>query len=144
MANYQFSLQSVLDWREDEEESAKMKVKALKDEKNQVEKQLKQLINENVRLKEKLVETREIDQLRQQDLYKNLLNEKIIKQKLVLEEMENKVRLAEDQLLKAYQDKKVMEKLDEKEKEEYIEQVNAEEQKQIDEFSTISFSREDF
>lgn len=141
MSNYEFSLQSVLNWRDDEEEAAKMKVKKLKDALRQEETRLKQLINENIRLKEKLVQTRELNQLRQQDLYKTLLDDKIIKQKLQVEQAENKVKLAEKDLLRAYQDKKIMEKLDEKEKERHDDFVKSEEQKQIDEFSTISFGR---
>lgn len=142
MANYKFSLQSVLNWRDDEEEAAKMKVKKLKEELSREKLQLTQLINENIQLKEKLVQTDKIDQMRQQDLYKALLDEKIVKQKLTVEQAENNVTLAEAELLKAYQDKKVMEKLDEKEKERHMEYVKNEEQKQIDEFSTISFGRE--
>lgn len=141
MSNYKFSLQSVLNWRDDEEEAAKMKVKKLKDELLEEQTRLTQLINENIRLKEKLVQTRELNQLRQQDLYKTLLDDKIIKQKLVVEQAVNKVKLAEQDLLKAYQDKKIMEKLDDKEKERHDEFIQSEEQKQIDEFSTISFGR---
>lgn len=144
MSNYKFSLQSVLDWRDDEEEAAKMKVKQVKEELKQAQNYLTQLINENIRLKEKLIHTRGINQLRQQDLYKNLLDQRIIKQKLVVEQAENKVKLAEDALLIAYQDKKVMEKLDEKEQERHLEKLKNEEQKQIDEFSTISFGRENY
>lgn len=142
MSNYKFSLQSVLNWRDDEEEAAKMKVKILKDKLIQEEARLRQLINENIRLKEKLVQTRELNQLRQQDLYKSLLDDNIIKQKLVVDQAVNKVKLAEQGLLRAYQDKKIMEKLDDKEKERHDESVKSEEQKQIDEFSTISFGRD--
>lgn len=142
MGNYKFSLQNVLNWRSDEEDAAKMKAKKLKDKLIQEENRLSQLISENIHLKEKLVGTRKIDQLRQQDLYKALLADKIIKQKLKVEQAENKVKLAEDSLLKAYQDKKVMEKLDEKELERHTDLINKEEQKQIDEFSTISFGRD--
>lgn len=142
MANYKFSLQSVLDWRDDQEEAAKMKAKKLKEELAQEQARLTQLINENIRLKEKLVQTRELNQLRQQDLYKSLLDDKIVKQKLRVDQAENMVKLAERDLLKAYQDKKIMEKLDEKEKDRHDEFVKSEEQKQIDEFSTISFGRD--
>lgn len=142
MSNYKFSLQSVLNWRNDEEEAAKLKVRRLKDELMQEEVHLSQLINENICLKEKLVITKNLNQLRQQDLYKSLLDEKIIKQKIQVEQLVNKVELAEKELLKAYQDKKIMEKLNEKEKERHDEFLEHEEQKQIDEFSTISFGRE--
>lgn len=142
MSNYKFSLQSVLNWRDDEEEAAKMKVKRLKDELIAEDARLRQLINENIRLKENLVLTRELNQLRQQDLYKTLLDERIIKQKLQVDQAENKVKLAEQDLLRAYQDKKIMEKLNEKEKDRHDELVKTEEQKQIDEFSTISFGRD--
>ena len=83
-----------------------------------------------------------VDVMRQDDLYRKVLNEKIIQQKLIVEQSEHDVTLAERILLKAYQDKKVMEKLREKEEVAYYEEIEANEQKNLDEFATMTFGRE--
>lgn len=142
MSNYKFSLQSVLEWRNDQEEAAKMELGQAQDRLAKENQLLNQLLHESIRLKERLIQTTKIDQMRQQDLYRALLDDKIVKQKLALEQAQNELQLANENLLKAHQNRKVMEKLDEKEFERHKEEVKNEEQKQIDEFSTITFGRE--
>lgn len=141
---FKFSLQNVLDWREDLEDEAKLKLLQAKEQEQQEEQFLKQLIQENIQFKEKATLTKKIDAMRQQDLYKKVLDQKIVKQKLVLEQASEKTKQMEATLLKAHQDKRVMEKLKEKERDKYFEKINQEEQKQLDEFATISFGRESF
>lgn len=141
---YKFSLQNVLDWRHDKEDEAKLDLIQAKEHQYQEEQYLQQLIKENIRLKEKAAIERKIDVMRQQDLYKEVLDQKIIKQKLIVEQAADITRQKEDALLVAHQDKRVMEKLKEKEREEYFEKINLEEQKQLDEFATITFGREAF
>jgi len=142
MIRYNFSLQNVLDWRNDQENEAKLNLTQIKNNLNKEENYLQQLIYENVQLKEKAALTRKVDVMRQQDLYKEVLDEKIIQQKLIVEQKMNEMKKAEEALLSAHKDKKVMEKLKEKEYETYMETLQIEEQKQIDEFSTITFGRE--
>ena len=142
MILYNFSLQNVLDWRNDQENEAKLNLTQIKNNLNKEENYLQQLIYENVQLKEKAALTRKVDLMRQQDLYKEVLDEKIIQQKLIVEQKMNEMKKAEEALLSAHKDKKVMEKLKEKEYETYMETLQIEEQKQIDEFSTITFGRE--
>lgn len=142
MSHYKFSLQSVLEWRNDQEEAAKMELGQAQDRLAKENQLLNQLLHESIRLKERLIQTTKIDQMRQQDLYRALLDDKIVKQKLALEQAQNELQLANENLLKAHQNRKVMEKLDEKEFERHKEEVKNEEQKQIDEFSTITFGRE--
>lgn len=142
MIRYNFSLQNVLDWRNDQENEAKLNLTQIKNNLNKEENYLQQLIYENVQLKEKAALTRKVDVMRQQDLYKEVLDQKIIQQKLIVEQKMNEMKKAEEALLSAHKDKKVMEKLKEKEYETYMETLQIEEQKQIDEFSTITFGRE--
>lgn len=142
--SYKFSLQNILDWRHDKEDEAKLDLIQAKERQYQEEQYLQQLIKENIRLKEKAAIERKIDVMRQQDLYKEVLDQKIIKQKLTVEQAADITQQMEDALLVAHQDKRVMEKLKEKEREEYIEKINLEEQKQLDEFATITFGREAF
>lgn len=141
---YTFSLQNVLDWRTDKEDEAKLKLLQAKERQSQEEQYLHNLVNENIHLKEKALLERKVSVMRQQDLYKEVLDEKIVKQKLIVERAIADTQKMEKHLLKAHQDKKVMEKLKEKEKEEYLERMNLEEQKVLDEFATITFGRQAF
>lgn len=141
MSKYKFSLQTVLDWRVDQEEEAKMKLVQAQEQLNKEKKQLDYLIAENIRLKEKSLVTKDIHKMRNNDLYKRVLDDKIIKQKLVVEQVAANVKKAEQLLIKAHQNKKVMEKLEDKEYQRHLELEKQEDQKQIDEFSTISFGR---
>lgn len=139
---YKFSLQNVLEWREGQEDEAKLKLIQAKNTLEQEQNYLQKLIHENIRLKEKSMLNKRVDVMRQDDLYRKVLNEKIIQQKLIVEQSEHDVTLAERKLLKAYQDKKVMEKLREKEEVAYYEEIEANEQKNLDEFATMTFDRE--
>lgn len=141
---YKFSLQNVLDWRGDKEDEAKLDLIQAKERQHQEEKYLKSLIHENIQIKEKATMERKVQVMRQQDLYKEVLDQKIIKQKLIVEQAEDLTVRMEQALLKAHQDKRVMEKLKEKEREQYIEKINLEEQKTLDEFATITYGREAF
>lgn len=144
MSGYKFSLQSVLDWRLDKEDEIKLKLGQAKQEQVIQERHLQELINENIHLKEKSVLTRKIHAMRQDDLYKKVLDEKVIQKRLVVDQARQKTKKVEADLLKAHQDKKALEKLKEKEHKEHIEEINYQEQQQLDEFATITFGREAF
>lgn len=138
---YKFSLQKVLDWRGDQQDEARL---GLIHAKKSLEKELnylQRLIKENVQLKERIAVTERLDVMRQDDLYRRVLNDKIIQQKLIVEQVENDVKRAEEGLLVAYQDKKVMEKLKEKDERKFNEEIEATEQKNLDEFATMTFGR---
>lgn len=132
----------MLDWRVDLEDEAKLELNQAKQELEKEERYLQQLIRENIQLKEKAALNKRVDVMRQDDLYRKVLNDKIIQQKLIVEQAENDVQRAEERLVEAYQEKKVMEKLKEKDQQEYVDEMNAIEQKNLDEFATITFGRE--
>ena len=139
---YKFSLQNVLEWRKDQEDEAKLELIQAKNTLENEHRYLTKLINENIRLKEKAALNKRVDVMRQDDLYRKVLNDKIIQQKLIVEQTEHDVKRAEKELLKAHQEKKVMEKLKEKEEIEYYEEIESIEQKNLDEFATMTFGRE--
>lgn len=132
----------MLDWRVEQEDEAKLNLNQAQHEQEKQEKFLQQLIRENIQLKEKSMLNKRVDIMRQDDLYKKVLNEKIIQQKLIVEQTANDVKRAEERLIEAYQEKKVMEKLKEKDQQAYIDEMNAIEQKNLDEFATITYGRE--
>ena len=141
MAKYQFSMEKVLDWRSDTEEEKKKKLVQVQQSKQQQETILRRLINENIKIKNDSLSTDRIDVLRQQNLYKDMIDEKIIHQKNVVSKAEKEVEVARIELMEAHKDLKVMEKLKEKEYIFTMEQEKHEEQKQLDEMATLSFGK---
>lgn len=131
-----------MEWRKDQEDEAKINLIQAKNTLENEQHYLEKLIKENIHLKEKAALNNRVEAMRQDDLYRKVLNDKIIQQKLIVEQMEHDVKRAEAALLKAHQDKKVMEKLKEKEEQEYYDEVEAIEQKNLDEFATMTFGRE--
>lgn len=138
---FKFSLDNVLEWREDQEEAAKLNVSLVENELLKEKNKLQSLVNENIRLKEKSIFTVNVHHMRQEDLYKALLEEQIIQQKLVVERVEADLAEEKEKLLTAHKDRRIMEKLEERELESYKEEIDSAEQKQLDEFGTINFGR---
>lgn len=138
---FKFSLNNVLEWREDQEEAAKLNVSLVENELLKEKNNLQSLVNENIRLKEKSIFTVNVHHMRQEDLYKALLEEQIIQQKLVVERVEADLAEEKEKLLAAHKDRRIMEKLEERELESYKEEIDSAEQKQLDEFGTINFGR---
>lgn len=138
---FKFSLDNVLEWREDQEEAAKLNVSLVENELLKEKNKLQSLVNENIRLKEKSIFTVNVHHMRQEDLYKALLEEQIIQQKLVVERVEADLAEEKEKLLAAHKDRRIMEKLEERELESYKEEIDSAEQKQLDEFGTINFGR---
>ena len=98
---YKFSLQNVLEWREGQEDEAKLNLIQAKNTLEQEQNYLQKLIRENIHLKETSMLNKRVDVMRQDDLYRKVLNEKIIQQKLIVEQMEHDVKRAEAALSRA-------------------------------------------
>ncbi|MER2002491.1 MAG: flagellar export protein FliJ [Carnobacterium inhibens] len=141
IANYKFSMEKVLDWRSDTEEEKKKNLGQVQQHKDQQENILQRLIGENIKIKNDSLSTNRIDVLRRQHLYKNMIDEKIIHQKNLITKAEKEVEVARVELMEAHKDRKVMEKLKEKEYIFLMEQEKHEEQKQLDEMATLSFGK---
>lgn len=134
-------MEKVLDWRSDTEEEKKKNLVQVQQNKQQQETILRRLIDENIKIKNDSLSTNRIDVLRRQNLYKDMIDEKIIHQKNVVNKAEKEVEVARIELMEAHKDRKVMEKLKEKEYTLTMEQEKQEEQKQLDEMATLSFGK---
>lgn len=134
-------MEKVLDWRSDTEEEKKKNLVHIQQNKQQQETILQRLIRENIKIKNDSLTTTRIDVLRRQNLYKDMIDEKIIHQKNVVTKAEQEVETARIELMEAHKDRKVMEKLKEKEYTFTLEQEKHEEQKQLDEMATLSFGK---
>lgn len=134
-------MEKILDWRSDTEEEKKKNLGQVQQHKDQQEMILQRLISENIKIKNDSLSTNRIDVLRRQHLYKNMIDEKIIHQKNLITKAEKAVEVARVELMEAHKDRKVMEKLKEKEYIFSMEQEKHEEQKQLDEMATLSFGK---
>ncbi|MBM6614696.1 flagellar export protein FliJ [Desemzia sp. RIT804] len=134
-------MEKILDWRSDIEESAKRKLGQVQVKIEAQKAVLEDLIRENTKIKNDQLTTTKINDLRHQQLYKALLDEKIIHQKNQLDLTQKELETAQAQLVEAHKDKKVMEKLKEKELWSALELEKKEEQQQLDEIATLSYGR---
>lgn len=141
MQNYRFSMEKVLDWRSDQEDAAQRLVKLREEQVKQEEEKLNRILSESRRLKSENMFHKSVDHLKRQNLYKDLLDDKIVKQRLALQTAEQELEMARNQLKEAHKDKKVMQKLEEKEHSRFKDAVKKKEQSQLDEIATLSFGR---
>jgi flagellar FliJ protein len=141
MNSYQFSMDKILDWRSDQEDEARNKVSIMNDQLNKEKLILDNLLKESRKIKKESLFSSGVDSYRRHDMYKELLGEKITQQKRRVEQAEQALNEAKEQLVAAHKNKKVMEKLDEKERTRFTQLQKKEEQKQLDEISTLQYGR---
>ncbi|GEL66210.1 flagellar export protein FliJ [Marinilactibacillus psychrotolerans] len=141
MQPYHFSMEKILDWREDLEEVAKKEVKDCENLLIMEKQKLESLLKESRKLKSDNLFKSNIDSVKRHSLYKDMLDENIIQQKLAIKNVEMQLNIAQEKLLKANKNKRIMEKLEEKERYGHKEAEKKEEQKQLDEISTLQFGR---
>ena len=141
MQPYHFSMEKILDWREDLEEVAKKEVKDCENLLIMEKQKLESLLKESRKLKSDNLFKSNIDSVKRHSLYKDMLDENIIQQKLAIKNVEMQLNIAQEKLLKANKNKRIMEKLEEKERYGHKEAEKKEAQKQLDEISTLQFGR---
>lgn len=141
MQEYRFSMEKVLDWRSDQEDAAQRLVK----DKQQIvlneHEKLERILSESRRIKNENLFQSSLDHLKRHSLYRDMLDEKIIRQRLTLQKAEQDLELSRASLKEAHKDKKVMQKLQEKEKTRYLDDAKKKEQNQLDEISTLGYGR---
>lgn len=141
MSGYPFSLEKVLEFRVSKEDEIRLNVTELEANQAREESKLAYLLNESRKTKaERLFETT-VDAMRQQSMYQELTNSNIIQQKLVVEQAAAHVLAAKEELIEAYKERKVLEKLKEKHIASYIENKQHAEQKFLDELSVLHHGR---
>ena len=141
MSGYQFSLEKVLGFRSDKQDQVQRKVTELEANKKVEEMKLTYLINESTKLKSERIFETSMDSMRQQSMYQELTDYKIIQQKLVVEKAEKAISDAKLELTEAYKEKKVLEKLKEKDFASYIKEEQVTEQRFLDELSVLHHGR---
>lgn len=145
MRNYNFSMESILDLRErtEKEEMEVMariqnKLEREKMEKSKLEEERSSSLGEKARC-------RNFEQVRYYDLYIDKLLVEIRGKDDKIEEMQEELDLQRSKLVEAQKDRKIMEKLREKEYEKHVEEIQRREQMELDEIAVLKFNGpEDF
>lgn len=141
MSTYNFSMESVLEWRSNKEKSTMEKFAILQNEMLHHKAVLHNLKREYEGAKEKSMNHKNIQELRHHHYYQQILAEKIEKQIQVIHKITEKVELARLDLISAQKDRKIMEKLKEKDFTLYKDNIKTLEQKELDEMAVLSFKK---
>lgn len=139
MENYIFSMEKVLDYREDIEKLKREEFAKINLEISQVEAEIAKINIELKEINEKIFKIQNANELFQIQLYREALEEKLEIQKLRLSEKRKALEDKRKELTKAQADRKVMEKLKEKDYSQFVYKKNLKEQKELDEFSVMRF-----
>lgn len=138
---YKFSMEKVLGWREDLEKASMEKFARTQNELNQEKLTLSNLYKEYEILKEKSIKSKSANEIKQYQLYKSDLEEKIEFQTQVVEEKTKELEERRLELVDTQKDRKIMENLKEKDYTNYQEKVKLEEQKFLDEMSVLKYKK---
>lgn len=139
MENYIFSMEKVLDYREDIEKLKREEFAKINLEISQLETEIAKINIELKEINEKIFKIQNANELFQIQLYREALEEKLEIQKLRLSEKRKALEDKRKELTKAQADRKVMEKLKEKDYSQFVYKKNLKEQKELDEFSVMRF-----
>ena len=141
MKSYSFSMESVLGWREDIEKTSMEKF-AVSQNDLMIEKQTLDHLNDEYKfIKERILGCKNISELQQSQLYKRSVEEKIEYQVQVIENKSEELEGLRLELISAQKDRKIMEKLKEKDFNNYNEELKAEDQRNLDEIAVLKYKR---
>lgn len=141
MKNYKFSLESVLEVRSNEEQNVLEDFVIVQNCLVEADNKRLRLSNEFKLCLEKSILTRNVQDLVMHNFYKMDLENRIKNQELVVEEKKIELEEVRERLQLAQKDKKIMEKLKEKDLDEYKTDLLKKEQKEIDEFAVLRFKQ---
>lgn len=141
MKTYKFSLEKVLEWRQDSEKKVAKKFAILQDELQYQINTLNNLRMEDENIKKKILQLNNIQDLKQQYLFKQSIEEKIERQEILIEETKAKLEELRLELLEAQKNRKIMEKLKEKDYAAYKHEIDYKEQKELDEMAVLKYGK---
>lgn len=139
MGKYQFSMAKVLNWRENQEEHAKKKFLQKRVEQMEQESILADIVSASQNLKVSTTNFTNVNTLRQQHLYKNYLDEQIEIQEKELAKVSHETEAELQLFIGAQKDRKIMEKLKERQYDAYLKAEKIQEQKELDEMGTLRY-----
>lgn len=141
MKSYKFSMESILNLRENEEKDTMENLVKVQNELETQKSILRDLIMAEEEARKNKSKCDDIHQLRHQNLYKEKLEEEIQRQDELIDTISLKFEEARLELIEAQKNRKVMEKLKEKDMEEYIADLRYIEQKELDEMAILKYTQ---
>src|SRR5690554_4321690 len=132
-------MERVLEWRENLEKDSMEKFAVKQNELAKEKSILDNLKKEYEHTKQKLLKRISIEELRQIQLYKQMLEDKIDNQIQVVNRKTIELENVRNELIDAQKERKIMEKLKERDYSNYQEELKAFEQKQLDEMAVLKF-----
>ncbi|OLS03771.1 flagellar export protein FliJ [Tissierella creatinophila] len=139
MKNYKFSLQSVLEVRDNEEKNVLEDFVLAQNNLDKEGRKKEELQRDLELCLEKKSSIKNIQELMMENLYKIDLEDKIKFQDMVIKEKKIELEEVRKKLQMAQKDKKIIEKLKEKDLDEYKAEIEKKSQKEIDEFAVLRF-----
>lgn len=140
MNKYKFSLDNVLNWRESQEEEAKRGFLVCQKAQREQEEILEDYKAASEEIKNDSINYLDVNTLRQQYIYKNHLDNEIKKQEQTVKIYSNETEKMKEVFVGAQKERKIMDRLKEKHYDNYLFEMKAEEQKELDEMGTLRFS----
>lgn len=141
LAMYKFSLEKVLEWREDSEKTIARKFAVLQNELQYQKTTLNNLRLEDENIKKRILKLNNIHELKQQYLFKQTVEDRIENQIRLIDETKTQIEELRLDLLEAQKNRKIMEKLKEKDYDTYKENLMNAEQKELDEMAVLKYGR---
>lgn len=134
-------MESILNLRENEEKDTMENLVKVQNELETQKAILRDLIMAEEDARKNKSKCDDIHQLRHQNLYKEKLEEEIQRQDELIDTISLKFEEARLELIEAQKNRKVMEKLKEKDMEEYIADLRYVEQKELDEMAILKYTQ---
>ena len=141
MRAYKFSLEKILEWRENTEKDTAKVFASIQNELEYQKNGLSSLRLEDENIKKNILKINSINELRQQYLFKQSIEEKIEKQIDLIDKTTEKLENQRLELLEAQKNRKIMEKLKEKDYETYKDNEMYEEQKELDDMAVLRYGK---
>ncbi|MDR7869598.1 MAG: flagellar export protein FliJ [Tissierellaceae bacterium] len=139
MGAYKFSLEKVLEWRVDNEKIVAKSFSILQSELQYQKTALNNLMLEDENIKKKVLKLRNIHDLKHQYSYKQSVERKIEQQLDLIDKTNTELEKLRLELLEAQKNRKIMEKLKEKDYISYKEELIYKEQKELDEMAVLKY-----
>ncbi|MCE5198759.1 MAG: flagellar export protein FliJ [Armatimonadota bacterium] len=145
MKRYKFRLQSLLDQRKSLEEQLLAELGELRREEAAEVMRLHVLCQRLeiacIEIEDALKRNAQCAELAQRDEYAKTLRDDVRVQELTIEAVRERVEAKRQEVVKAMQDRKVLETLRDKQEQEYLQAIARAEQNELDEMSSVRYAR---
>lgn len=141
LRSYNFSMDKVLEYRQGVE---KKQIEKFSSKQNQIslkQQEIKTLTDEYNAVKKKTSSYKSIEDMTREQLYRQNLADKISREEKTLEDLSKELELSRQELVNAQKDRKIMEKLKEKDYSKFQSRLKSIEQNDLDEINTLKFAR---